>query len=130
MARNGANPLDATTFGPVARTIRKRGAVQGWRKGRDICLEKWDVLKDEMPPYAVLKLAIEMDRHALYCEVAADRARSQRDADVYADYQRYLAGETEVAPAAGVHAPPITVNGPNGDHVEVERESPHGEGEA
>lgn len=126
MARNPGDPspLDAAKFGPVVRTIRKKGPAAGWRLGRDICLRDWETLKEDMPPYAVLKLAIEMDRHALFSEVASDKVKTQRDAEVYEQYQRYLAGEADVAPAAGVASPPITVNGPEGDRVEVDREEP------
>lgn len=105
MARKAAEPTpaDVGRFAPVVRTIQKSGAPAGWRKGRDICLRDWESLKDDgMNAYAVLKLAIEMDRHAMFAEVAADKSRNKYDEAAYAEYQRYLGGETENAPAAGV----------------------------
>jgi hypothetical protein len=115
------NPADVGRFAPVVHTIKRRGAAAGWRRGRDICLRDWETLKEEgMNAYAVLKLAIEMDRHALFTEVAADKTRTRVDAQTYEEYQRYLAGEVDVAPAAGVAIRPTIEVSAGGDTVKAE----------
>jgi len=59
--------------------------------------ERFEVLAKKMPPYAVLKLAIEFDRHAMACDMAATKASEEQQARTWSDFQRYLHGETDIA---------------------------------
>lgn len=72
--------------------------AQGFAAVRDELLEKYEVLKDDMPAAVILKLAIDADRHALFVEMAADKARGRDDATLYDWFQRYLRGETDEVP--------------------------------
>lgn len=95
-------PRHAGRFATVADMLRQGNAAQGFARAAEVCLETFEVLSKKMPPYAVLKLAIELHKHALFCEVAQDKTRSQHDAAAYEAYQKYLAGETDVPVALGV----------------------------
>ena len=95
-------PIHAGRFAAVVKTIHAHGSPAGFRLARDIMFEKFEILSRRMPPYALLKLAIEFDRHAMMGEVAAAKATDHYDQEKYETFQRYLSGEVEVAPAAGV----------------------------
>lgn len=85
-------------------TIHSNGRVKGFERARDTLFSAFEVFSQAMPAYSVLKLCLEMDRHAMFCEVHAERQRAAADANVWGEYQKYLAGETDVAPAVGVGA--------------------------
>ena len=103
-------PRDIGRFGKVVRIIHEDGAPAGFRAARDLMLEKFEVMAKKMPPYAALKLAMEFDRHAMFCEVAAEKVRSTKDVELYQRFQSYLEGETDIAPAAGVPMVPSVID--------------------
>ena len=117
-AQSQPEPLLAGRFGVVVTTIRDHGRVAGFQLARDVLFSKYELFRKSMPAPAVLKLALEMDRHAMMCEVHADRARASADASVWQEYQRYLAGEIDVAPAVGGGSGPAAMEA-EGGRVEV-----------
>jgi hypothetical protein len=97
-------------FAEVAHLLREKNAGEAFARAAELCLERYELLKDEIGAAATLKFAIEFHKHALFCEVAADKTRSQHDAAAFAAYQTYLAGETDIPVAVGLPAslPPDT----------------------
>lgn len=96
-------PKQAGRFTEVAGLLRDGDPAKAFGRAAEVCLEKFEILAGKaMPPYAVLKLAIEFHKHALFCEVAQDKARTQHDAAAFAAYQAYLAGATDVPVAMGL----------------------------
>jgi hypothetical protein len=126
-------PRSVARFSQVVDALHREGAPAGFRRARDMMFEQFEVLAKRMPPYVILKLAIEFDRHALFNEVASDKARTSHDAEAYDAYQRYLAGETDVPVAAGlplsVQPQPDPTRVPFGDSPDAE-ESDDGERDA
>jgi hypothetical protein len=92
-------PARVGRFGPAAALMRTSRA-QGFAAVRDELLEHYEVLKDDIPAAAIIKLAIDADRHALFVEMAADKARGQDDRELYGWFQQYLQGETDEVPVA------------------------------
>lgn len=102
-ARNGHFvPSNARRFGRVADILRSGNAAASFVEGAEILLDSFEVLSKEMGAAAVLKLAIDMHKHALFCEVAQDKTRTQHDAQAYAAFQQYLAGTSDIPVATGV----------------------------
>lgn len=95
-------PAQAGRFTEVAGLLRDGEPAKAFGRAAEVMLEKFEILSAKMQPYAVLKLAIEMHKHALFCEVAQDKAKTQHDAAAFAAYQAYLAGETDVPVAMGL----------------------------
>lgn len=114
--RRGRPPKARSVFSGIPDIIKERGPAEGFRTGRDICFRFFDQLSQNMQPYAVCKLAIEFDRHALFSEMAQEKTRMREDQKLYTEFQSYLAGETEIAPEGG---PQIRVAG-----VKVDAEPP------
>lgn len=103
------SPTAFAKFGVVVETIERSGAAAGFRRARNMMFESFETLKSSMPAYAVLKLAIEFDRHAQMCDIYAEKAKARGDAEIWDRYQKYLAGEVDVAPAVGVRESPRPV---------------------
>lgn len=95
-------PGDARRFKEVADLLRTGNPSGGFVRAAEICLEQFESLARTMAPYAVLKLAIELHKHGLFCEVAQDKARTQHDAAAYAAFQSYLAGTSDTPVAIGL----------------------------
>lgn len=102
MAKPIPTPMQAARFGEVANLLRNGDPAKGFTRAAEICLESFEVLSAKMQPYAVLKLAIELHKHGLFCEVAQDKAKTQHDAEAYAAYQQYLAGTSDTPVAVGL----------------------------
>lgn len=104
------------SFKEVAKLLNARDAAAGFTRAAEILLERFSELAPQMGAAATIKLAIDAHKHALFCEVAADKTRSQHDAAAYDMYQKYLAGDTDVPVAAGIHG--RNLNSPVGVDVE------------
>lgn len=117
-------------FSDVAQSLRDGEPARAFAKAAETCLDKFELLAGKaMPPYAVLKLAIEFHKHALFCEVAQDKARTQHDAAAFAAYQAYLAGDTDVPVAMNLpigHAPSAAAPTPD---VDIDEEMEDAEGQ-
>lgn len=102
--RNGHGPdwkpVDVGRWAPIVEAIKSEGAGVGFRKARDLCFTDFEVLSERIPAYALLKLAIEFDRHGMACDEQAARSAGNA-ADAFEWYQKYLQGEVDVAPMAG-----------------------------
>ena len=81
--------------------IRDFGRSHGYQAARDLIFYHWNQLRSNMPGYSALKLAIEFDRHAMFAEIASERAKGRYDTSLWAQYQMYLSGEVAESPAAG-----------------------------
>ena len=109
-------------FKEVAALLRSGDPAKGFTRAAEICLDRFEALSKEMQPYVVLKLAIELHKHGMFCEVAQDKTRSTHDAAAYAAYQAYLAGQTDVPVAVGLpNIQPSTLA------LDVDEEDPDGE---
>lgn len=95
-------PSSAARFKQVAQFLQNGDPARGFVRAAEICLEQFESLARTMAPYAVLKLAIELHKHGLFCEVAQDKARTQHDAAAYAAFQSYLAGTSDTPVAIGL----------------------------
>lgn len=95
-------PSKAARFAPVAEQLRMGNPASAFAKAAETLLDNYEAMSKAMQPYAVLKLAIELHKHALFCEVAQDKAQTQHQTAAYAAYQKYLAGETDVPVAVGL----------------------------
>jgi hypothetical protein len=91
-------PARVGRFGRAVDLLHSDGRAAGFAAVRDELLEKYEVLKDDIPAAALIKLAIDADRHALFAEMAADKARGRDDVSLYDWFQRYLRGETDEVP--------------------------------
>lgn len=96
MAKNDLQPLKI--FEKIPKLIAKKGRVAGFEKLRDMALEDWETLSAKMNPYSALKLCIEFDRHAMFAEVAQEKAKGAFDRDLWDKFQEYLHGNVDVAP--------------------------------
>lgn len=95
-------PRRAGRFSEVAGLLRDKNPAEAFQRAAEVLLEKYEVFKAELGAAATLKLAIDAHKHALFCEVAADKTRTQHDAAAFAAYQAYLSGETDVPVAVGL----------------------------
>ena len=95
-------PAQAARFGPVAELLRQGSPATAFGKAAETLLDNFETMCQKMQPYAVLKLAIEMHRHALFCEVAQDKARTAHDEAAFDKFQEYLHGEADVPVALGL----------------------------
>lgn len=91
------------TLEDIPAVIETRGRVKGFEAIRDKLLIDWEnFIGRGMSPYAVLKLVIEMDRHAMFAENQKSK-KDELDQKAYAEFQDYLHGKTEL-PAANAEA--------------------------
>lgn len=95
-------PAQAARFTEVAGLLRDGDPAKAFGRAAEVMLEKFELFLPKMQAYAVLKLAIEFHKHALFCEVAQDKAKTQHDAAAFAAFQAYLSGETDVPVAMGL----------------------------
>lgn len=115
--KDALSPVDASRFGEVAGLLRDGDPARGFTRAAEICLERAEVLAKSMPMYNILRLAIDLHRHALFCEVAQDKARTQHDAAAFAAYQAYLAGTSDTPVAIGLPSVGAAESNPD---IEVE----------
>ena len=116
------DPLDAVKFGPVVRTLHEDRSG-GWRQARDVMLTNFETFTAQYgSPYQIVKLAIELDRHALFCDVAAAKDNREQDQEALKKFQDYLHGDVtleSVAPPTtktlSAHGVTVTVDDPDGD---------------
>lgn len=122
--RNGGAPeilpAEAARFKQVAELLHNGDPAGGFVRAAEICLEQFESLARTMAPYAVLKLAIELHKHGLFCEVAQDKARTQHDAAAYAAFQNYLAGTSDTPVAIGLPSVGRAENTVDTDDIESE----------
>src|SRR5687767_15000966 len=85
-------------FKNIPKIIKKKGRVAGFERMRDMALGEWEVLAAKMNPYSALKLAIELDRHAMFAEVAAEKQKGSFDRQLWDNFQDYLHGKVDAAP--------------------------------
>lgn len=103
--------------------IRDYGRSHGYQAARDLIFHHWNQLRGNMPGYSALKLAIEFDRHAMFAEVASERAKGRYDTSLWSQYQMYLSGEVAESPAAG-YVPKESISPSDGGaHTVSEEES-------
>ena len=95
--RHVLTPDGAARFAVVVRTIRRRGEAAGFRKARDLMFQKFEVFAKMMPAYAVAKLAMEFSRHAMFCDVANQKADAGKRRGEWKAFQDYLHGATDIA---------------------------------
>lgn len=99
-------PKGQVSFEEVVGNVRGNPAL-AFTRAAEILLERFQDLKAEMGAAVVLKLALETHKHALFCEVAQDKTRTQHDAAAYDKFQEYLNGTTDIPVASGL--PPAAV---------------------
>lgn len=90
----------------VPDVIRDQGRVAGFEHLRDRMLSDWEkFIKAGVNAYSALKLVIEMDRHAMFAEVQAEKKKGEVDQQKWDWYQKYLQGQVDAAPLALVDEP-------------------------
>ena len=83
----------------VPGVIAKSGRVAGYEHLRDRLLADWEqFIARGVNPYSALKLVIEMDRHAMFADVQAEKKRGHFHEKMWEDFQSYLRGEVDAAP--------------------------------
>lgn len=86
-------------FSEVPVLIREHGRSRGFERLRDIVLEHpLSMGSESLLP--VLKMVIELDRHALFSEVSEAKARERMDRDAWEKFQEYLRGDDVTSGAA------------------------------
>lgn len=110
-----ARTAKVARFSEVVDILRGGDAPAGFRHARDLLFQRAQQLARTAPAelYMALKTAIELDRHAIFVEVAADKSRSKFDYDAYQRFHQWLAGETDIPVAAGL--PPVQAALPAAD---------------
>ncbi len=79
--------------------IRSGGRVAGFEALRDALLAHWPDLVRVMSPAAVIKAILETDRHAVFAQVAEEKARERFDLEAWRQFQDWLRGRIDVPPA-------------------------------
>ena len=102
-------PSRASRFGEVSSLIRRGDPATAFTRAAEVLLERFELLKKDMGAAAVIKLAIDCHRHALFCEVAVDKAKTQHDTAAYAAFQEYLNGTTDIPIATGLPQAAVVV---------------------
>lgn len=92
----------AVKFDDVVGQLRSGAPAQAFGRVTEILLERFADLKAEMGAAVILKLAIETHKHALFCEVAQDKARTSHDEAAYGEFQKYLNGSSDIPVASGL----------------------------
>ena len=88
-------------FADIPGTIEAEGRVKGFERMRDKIFLDWETLSQRCNPYSLLKLAIESDRHAMFSQIAEEKAKGTFDKDLWLKYQDYLSGNVDVVPDQG-----------------------------
>lgn len=91
------------SFGQVADLLRQKDPAAGFTRAAEILLDNFQSLKAEFGAAPLIKLAIDLHKHGLFCEVAGDKTRTAHDAAAYEMYQKYLAGDSDMPVAAGLN---------------------------
>lgn len=79
-------------FTAVPVLIREHGRARGFERIRDLVLERPEAMgADSLLP--VLKLVIELDRHAMFSAVSEAKAQERGDQDAWKKFQEYLHGD-------------------------------------
>ena len=74
-------------FVDVPKFIAEHGRVKGFEEMRDLVLVNWPAMSSVM---AALKMALELDRHALMAEVALEKTKGGDKDRKWREIQRYL----------------------------------------
>lgn len=110
VARRSGSPLpllppgvvnEASAFADVPALLAQSGRLRGFERLRDLILERYDQLG--FSAAGAIKAALEVDRHALFSEVAEDKMRSKQDHAKYDALQEWLS--SGVGPVPGETAP-------------------------
>lgn len=97
-----SNPIKRKgMFSRIPKTIRKKGRAKGFEKIRDMVLINWEMLSAVSNPLATIKLVLEIDKHAMFAEVAAEKAKGSFDKGLWDEYRDYLQGKIELPPSPG-----------------------------
>lgn len=88
-------------FADIPEVIQEEGRVKGFERMRDKIFLDWETLSQRCNPYSLLKLAIESDRHAMFSQIAEEKAKGTFDKDLWLKYQDYLSGNVDVVPDQG-----------------------------
>ena len=113
----------------IPAIIREFGRSDGFQAARDLIFHHWDKLRANMPGYSALKLAIEFDRHAMFAEIATERAKGRYDQTLWGQYQSYLSGEVAESPAAG-YVPKESISPSDGGAQTISEEEERTNGQA
>jgi hypothetical protein len=84
----------------IPRIIKKRGRAKGFERIRDLILTNWEMLSAVSNPLAAIKLVLEVDKHAMFSEVAAEKAKGAFDMQLWSQFQDYLEGKIDIPPGA------------------------------
>jgi hypothetical protein len=87
-------------FARIPRIIKKKGRAKGFERVRDLVLTNWEMLGAVSNPLAALKLVLDVDKHAMFAEVAAEKAKGAFDMQLWSQFQDYLEGKIEIAPGS------------------------------
>lgn len=111
-------PSDVGLFADLPRRIRRKGRVAGFERMRDRLMAGYEQFAGAEGRYKALKAILEVDRHAMFAEVAASRDQGQTDQKTYERFQAYLAGEIDTLappePRGGAPKPKPTKPRPYG----------------
>lgn len=78
-----------------AISVLRRSGPEGFRKLRDILIDRYMELKNEFGAANVIKLALECDRHAIFATMAIGKQQTKVDETLWRNYQAYLRGEID-----------------------------------
>jgi len=97
-------PTEELTTPPlkkIPKVIRRKGRVRGFEALRDKLLTDTEaMLASGLSLYNVIKLVIELDRHALFAGVQEEKQRGKFDTTKYDEMQKYLEGEVQLSEMA------------------------------
>ena len=114
-------------FQSIPAILHKQGRIEGFEALRDALLEHVDELSSN--PLAVIKMVLETDRHALFAQVAEEKARLKRDVEAYDEFRRYLAGDIDSLVESPPPIPMQAAKTPKLIETETEEEENGGQGE-
>jgi hypothetical protein len=84
-------------FSRIPKLIRKKGRAKGFESLRDLILKEHRVIG---PPLQAIQLALQVDKHALFSEVATAKMESSFDVEKWSTWQDFLHGKRETLPIA------------------------------
>lgn len=87
-------------FVRIPKIIKKKGRAKGFERVRDLVLNNWEMLSALSNPLAAIKLVLEVDKHAMFSEMAAEKAKGAFDMQLWLKFQDYLDGKLDVPPGA------------------------------